>query len=194
MDNKRFLDKMPIKPDQGLRTAFFASDLRAQELARRRLEVQDAMNVRDRIPFRVLPMLATLVAKSFDKPVWTYDEKHDGYRILAYKEGPPVKLLSRNSKDRTQMFSRVADAIADPPTRTLLLDGEVVAFDRHGVSRFQLLQNLKSEPRYAVFDCLYRDGLDLRAEPLTVRRSSLEEVTGKTGRESARVFSSAIRN
>jgi hypothetical protein len=38
LDNKRFLDKIPIKPDQELRTAFFASDLRAQDLARLRLD------------------------------------------------------------------------------------------------------------------------------------------------------------
>ena len=71
---------------------------------------------------------------------------------------------------RTQRFSIVAEAVANLSARTLLLDGEVVVFDRQGISRFQLLQNLKSEPRYAVFDCLYRDGLDLRSKPLTVRR------------------------
>ena len=137
-------------------------------------------------------MLATLAPKPFDQPGWTYEEKYDGYRILAYKEGAHVTLLSRNSKDRTQMFSSVANAVANLPARTLLLDGEVVAFDRQGISRFQLLQNLKSEPKYAVFDCLYRDGLDLRAEPLTIRRSTLEEIIGKTDRQRAGIFLSAI--
>ncbi len=150
------------------------------------------MTSRDHIPFRVRPMLATLVQKPFDKPGWAYEEKYDGYRILAYKEGAHVTLLSRNSKDRTQMFSSVAKAVANLPAHTLLLDGELVAFDRQGISRFQLLQNLKSEPRYAVFDCLYRDGLDLRAQPLTVRRSALEEIIGKTGRQRSEVFSSVM--
>lgn len=148
------------------------------------------MNARDRIPFRVRPMLATLVRKPFDKPGWVYEEKYDGYRILAYKEATRVTLLSRNSKDRSQVFSNVAEAVASLPSRTLLLDGEVVAFDRQGVSQFQLLQNLKSEPKYAVFDCLYRDGLDLRAQPLAVRRSALEEIIGKTGREAPGIFAS----
>ena len=148
------------------------------------------MNARDRIPFRIRPMLATLVPKPFDRPGWAYEEKYDGYRILAYKQGAHVTLLSRNANDHTQMFSSVAEAVADLPARTLLLDGEVVAFDRQGISRFQLLQTLKSQPKYAVFDCLYRDGLDLRAEPLAVRRSALEEIIGKTGREVAGVFSS----
>ena len=150
------------------------------------------MTARDQIPFRVRPMLATLGQGPFDKPGWAYEEKYDGYRILAYKEGAHVTLLSRNSKDRTLMFSSVAKAVANLPPRTLLLDGEVVAFDRQGISRFQLLQNLKSEPKYAVFDCLYRDGLDLRAEPLTIRRSALEEIMGKTDRRRSEVFLSVM--
>ena len=95
----------------------------------------------DRIPFRVKPMLATLVKEPFDKPGWVYEEKYDGYRILAYKEGGRVTLVSRNGHDRTGTFSGVASAVAKLPGRTLLLDGEVVAFDSKWVSRFQLLQN-----------------------------------------------------
>ena len=48
----------------------------------------------DRIPFRVRPMLATLVDEPFHRPGWVYEEKYDGYRILAYKEGSGVTLLS----------------------------------------------------------------------------------------------------
>src|SRR5207237_605611 len=95
-----------------------------------------------------------------------YEEKYDGYRILAYKEGRDVTLLSRNAKDRTETFSEIARAIAPLPDRTLLLDGEAVAFDRKLVSRFQLLQQGDRPTVYAVFDCLYRNGRDLRNEPL----------------------------
>ena len=155
-------------------------------------EPGEQMNARDHIPFRVRPMLATLVARPFDKPGWAYEEKYDGYRILAYKQGTHVTLLSRNAKDRTHTFSSVAEAVAKLPARTLLLDGEVVAFDRQGISRFQLLQNLKSEPKYAAFDCLYKNGRDLRADPLIARRAALEETAGKTERERTGVFLSAI--
>jgi bifunctional non-homologous end joining protein LigD len=119
-------------------------------------------------------MLATLISQPFHKPGWVYEEKYDGFRILAYKEGGSVSLLSRNGKDRNQTYPNIAAAVAKLPYRTLLLDGEVVAFDNHRVSRFQLLQEGKVPPHYAVFDCLYQNGRDLRAEPLTERRGPME--------------------
>jgi bifunctional non-homologous end joining protein LigD len=133
----------------------------------------------ERIPFRVNPMLASLVPKPFDRPGWVYEEKYDGYRILAYKEGAKVTLLSRNQHDRSATFAVVADAVGQLPDRRLLLDGEVVAFDSKGVSRFQLLQRGDVSQHYAVFDCLYRDGRNLRAEPLSRRRDELEAVLAK---------------
>lgn len=131
----------------------------------------------DRIPFRVRPMLATLVSKPFDRTGWVYEEKYDGYRILAYKEDLKVTLLSRTDKDRTQAYPEIVAAIAALSARTLLLDGEVVAFDRHKVSRFQLLQQGRSV-QYAVFDCLYKDGTDIRSKPLSERRKVFEAVIG----------------
>ena len=133
----------------------------------------------ERISIRVHPMLASLVSKPFHQPDWVYEEKYDGYRILAYKEGAKVTLLSRNQLDRTATFAAVAAAIAQIRERTVLLDGEVVAFDSKGVSRFQLLQRGDVEQRFAVFDCIYRNGRDLRSEPLSRRRDELEAVLAK---------------
>jgi bifunctional non-homologous end joining protein LigD len=124
-------------------------------------------------------MLATLVSEPFHRKGWVYEEKYDGYRILAYKEGEKVTLFSRNAKDRTETFSEVARAISKLPARTLLLDGEVVAFDDNLVSRFQLLQQGTTPLVYAVFDCLYLDKRDLRGEPLPVRRAALEKALRK---------------
>jgi bifunctional non-homologous end joining protein LigD len=125
-------------------------------------------------------MLATLVSKPFDKPGWVYEEKYDGDRILAYKEEDRVQLVSRNGKDRTDNFSRIVAAIRILQPGTLLLDGEVVVFDSKDVSRFQLLQQSKGEPVYAVFDCLYREGKDLRKEPLSSRRAVMESSIGSS--------------
>ena len=136
------------------------------------------MTGRYRIPFHVRPMLATLVAEAFDKPGWVFEEKYDGDRILAYKEGNRVRLLSRNGSDRTDRFPGIAAAIGSLPSQTLLLDGEVVVFDKKRVSRFQLLQQRQGDPAYAVFDCLFHDGKDLRREPLLLRRAVMEGCIG----------------
>jgi len=59
-----------------------------------------------------------------------------------------------------------------------VLDGEIVAFDRHGVSRFQLLQRRalgeRIHPVFAIFDCLGGNGVDLLRRPLAERRRALE--------------------
>jgi bifunctional non-homologous end joining protein LigD len=125
-------------------------------------------------------MLATLVDEPFHRAGWVYEEKYDGYRILAYKEGRVVTLLSRNAKDRTATFPEVARAVAGLRAKTLALDGEVVGFDPDLVSRFQLLQQGDVPHVYMVFDCLWIDGRDLRAEPLRVRRAAAERAIGDT--------------
>ena len=93
----------------------------------------------DHIPTHVRPMLALLVPTPFHRPGWVFEEKYDGIRILAYKEGAKVTLLSRNDLDRTATFTDIATAIGQLRDRTLLLDGEVVAFDSKRVSHLQLL-------------------------------------------------------
>lgn len=134
-----------------------------------------------RVPFRARPMLATLVARPFDEPGWVYEEKYDGVRILAYKEGSRVVLLSRNDKDNTDRFPAIATAVARLEPETLLLDGEVVVFDPRRISRFQLLQQGQGAPVYVVFDCLFADGEDLRREPLSARRAALERLVPSRG-------------
>jgi bifunctional non-homologous end joining protein LigD len=130
----------------------------------------------DKIPFRVSPMLATLVDKPFHLSGWIYEEKYDGIRILAYKQGAHISLITRNDIVRTERYPEVAAAVSKLKPRTLLMDGEVVVFDRHNVSHFQLLQQGDGPVKYAVFDCLYLNGKDLRSAPLRDRRESLTEL------------------
>jgi len=133
-----------------------------------------------RIPFRIQPMLATLTARPFNKAGWVYEEKYDGDRMLAYKEDNRVRLLSRSAEDRTDRFPDIAQAIRELQIGSLLLDGEVVVFDKQGVSRFQLLQQGAGEPVYAVFDCLFYEGKDLRRESLATRRTVMEDAIGSS--------------
>jgi len=130
----------------------------------------------EKVPFRAAPMLATLVDKPFARTNWVFEEKYDGVRILAYKEGEKVTLISRNAMDRTARYPAIAAAVGRLRPRTMALDGEVIVRDGKGVSRFQLLQQGKGNPEYAVFDCMYADEEDLRNKALAERRAVLEKI------------------
>jgi len=59
-----------------------------------------------------------------------------------------------------------------------VLDGEIVAFDSHDVSRFQILQRRALEegikPVFAVFDCLKLNGRPILKSALRSRREAVE--------------------
>jgi len=127
------------------------------------------------------PMAPTLVRAPFHRPGWIYEEKVDGYRMLAYKDGARVRLVSRNSVDHTRRFGGIALAISKLSARTAVLDGEVAIFDQQLRSRFDWLRDpdpeaVASPPLFMAFDLLYRNGRDLSARPLRDRRAALEDV------------------
>jgi bifunctional non-homologous end joining protein LigD len=129
-------------------------------------------------------MQPTLVTKPFHRAGWIYEEKYDGWRVVAYKDGRAVRLVSRNGRDLTRRFPELGAAVGALPARTLILDGEIAVFDTALVSRFEWLRGRpKSETAtpalYMVFDCLYARRKDLRERPLRRRRHVLEgEVDG----------------
>jgi bifunctional non-homologous end joining protein LigD len=126
-------------------------------------------------------MLASEVKQPFHTPGWVYEEKYDGYRAMAYKDGPRVRLLSRNLKDLTRQFEEVAAAVAGLRAPRLILDGEIAVFDERLVSHLAYLRGSRSEdeiltpPVLVAFDCLFARGKDLRKEPLRRRRAVLEK-------------------
>ncbi len=124
------------------------------------------------------PMLATLIAKPFDRPGWVNEEKYDGIRALAYRNGKRTKLFSRNLKEFTAEFPEIANVLAGLSGGDFVLDGEIVAFDSHDVSRFQILQRRALgkgiAPVFAVFDCLELNGERILNSPLHQRRKSVE--------------------
>jgi ATP-dependent DNA ligase len=69
-------------------------------------------------------MAPTLVRAPFHRPGWIYEEKVDGYRMLAYKDGARVRLVSRNGVDHTRRYPDVAAAVARLRPSTRGLDGE----------------------------------------------------------------------
>jgi bifunctional non-homologous end joining protein LigD len=124
------------------------------------------------------PMLATLVPEPFQSPGWVYEEKYDGIRALGYRRRGRAHLYTRNLRDVTAEFPEIARALEGLRGGDLVVDGEIVALDRRGVSRFQFLQRRAvggaSRPAFAVFDCLERDGVALLERPLAERRRAVE--------------------
>ena len=64
-------------------------------------------------------MAATDVQRPFHRPGWVFEEKVDGWRVLAYKDAAGARLISRNGRDLTRRFPELAAAVAalDPPAR-----------------------------------------------------------------------------
>jgi len=130
-------------------------------------------------------MLATLVGAPFDDPDWLFEVKWDGFRVEAILDGGTTRLWTRGEQDASRYFG----PFLDPPTwlkaRTAIVDGEVIALDRHGEPDFALLQaRIKgrggaAEPTpfvYEVFDLLHLDGRSLLNAPLHRRRELLRKV------------------
>ena len=124
-------------------------------------------------------MLATLSRGVVTGPEWVFEEKYDGIRLLAFRDGARVRLFSRNLIDRTDSWPDVARAIAGLPGGDLVLDGEVFAFDKMRVSRFQLLQQ-RAHSTFAAFDLPVLGGRSLMRRPLTERREALESLLAGT--------------
>jgi bifunctional non-homologous end joining protein LigD len=131
-------------------------------------------------------MIPTLVPDPFHRDGWVYEEKVDDYRMLAYKDGARVRLVSRNGVDHTRRFHDVAVAVASLKAKTLVLDGEVAVFDQQLRSRFDWLRDspdaVATPPVLIAFDVLYVKGRDISQKPLRERRARLEELLGSADR------------
>jgi bifunctional non-homologous end joining protein LigD len=130
-------------------------------------------------------MIPTQVAEPFHHEGWVYEEKVDGWRMLAYKERDRVHLVSRTGVDHTKRFREVAATIADIPLATFVLDGEIAIFDAQLRSRFDWLRGqpdeLATPPIFVAFDILYRAGQNVTPRPLQDRRALLEDVIAGAG-------------
>ena len=129
-------------------------------------------------------MLATLTDRRDFGDDWLLERKLDGERCLARKAGGDVRLESRSGKDLTSTYPEVSAAVAAQPSRDLLLDGEVVAYEGDQTSFTRLQQRLGTTAPsleqmanypvvYCVFDLLEADGEDLTHLPLVQRRARL---------------------
>jgi bifunctional non-homologous end joining protein LigD len=134
-----------------------------------------------KLPKRLQPMLATLIDAPFDSPDWVFESKWDGFRVIACTESGKVTLYSRNGEVVSDRYRPVAKALA-AIDHDAVIDGELVALDAQGKSRFQLLQNAlrtTTNLRYCMFDIMFLDGEDVRSLPLLERKERLRKIVPK---------------
>lgn len=148
----------------------------ASRLAQKKKKTHEPLQ---RVRF-IEPMKARLAASAPVSGEWLFEIKFDGFRALAFKDGPGVALFSRNQKDFGGKFPEIADAIAQLPVKQAVIDGEIVALDKHGVSSFQLLQGIEIGERpplyFYAFDLLQLNGADCRGKTMVERKAQLEKI------------------
>jgi ATP-dependent DNA ligase len=138
------------------------------------------------------PCEPTLADRPPTGPGWLHEIKHDGFRVLARKQGERVLLWSRRGADFTTRFEAIAEAVRGLAPDQALIDGEAVVLRADGRSDFRALMTKRggAEASLVAFDLLRLDGDDLRLRPLEARREALMRLVGDVG--NSIVFSEAI--
>ncbi len=141
------------------------------------------------MPEGLPPMLAEAGEAPFNNRDWMWEPKLDGYRVLAFIDGNHVNLRSRRGLALAATFPALAAELGKQGVQTMILDGEIVAFDAAGKPSFNALQNrvqLKTEREIAAadrdapvvfycFDLLHFAGINLRKARYGDRRRYLAQ-------------------
>jgi bifunctional non-homologous end joining protein LigD len=139
------------------------------------------------------PCLPTKAPRPPSGAMWLHEIKHDGFRVIARKDGGRVKLYSRPGNDLTWRFSLIVEAVGRLRSRSCIIDGEAVPCDDNGVSSFDRIRHRDHDDCVSsfdrirhrdhddcvflyAFDLLELDGTDLRRKPLEVRKATLTSV------------------
>jgi bifunctional non-homologous end joining protein LigD len=130
----------------------------------------------------VIPAQPGLASKPPSGTDGVHEIKHDGYRIILRRDGPTVRLYSRNAYDWTVRLSAIAAAAERIKAKSFTIDGEAVVLGPDGLSRFEELSR-REAARTAIlyaFDLIEHDGGDLRNLPFLDRKATLARLLRKT--------------
>jgi bifunctional non-homologous end joining protein LigD len=129
----------------------------------------------------IQPCLPMKAPKPPSGALWLHEIKHDGFRVIARKDGARVRLYSRPGNDLTDRFSLIVEALAGLRSWSCIIDGEAVACDERGIAAFDLIRYRRNDGcvfLYA-FDLIELNGDDMRRDPLVVRKATLTSVLAK---------------
>jgi ATP-dependent DNA ligase len=77
----------------------------------------------------IAPCLPTSAPQPPSGALWLHEIKHDGFRVIARKDGERVKLYSRPGNDLTHRFPLIVEALALLRSGSCIIDGEAVGGD-----------------------------------------------------------------
>src|SRR5258708_6691246 len=123
----------------------------------------------------VVPAQPVKASKPPSGPDWVHEIKHDGYRLIVRRDGPIVRLYTRNAYDWTVRLPAIAAAAGRIKAKSFTIDGEAVVLGPDGLSRFEELRR-RSAAHAAIlyaFDLIEHDGEDLPDRPLLNRKAAL---------------------
>jgi len=72
--------------------------------------------------------------------MWLHEIKHDGFRVVAKKQGERVKLYSRPGNELTFRFRLIVEALTLLRSRSCIIDGEAVACREDGIAEFERIR------------------------------------------------------
>ena len=133
----------------------------------------------------VLRFIEPCLPSPADKPPsgsnWIHEIKHDGFRVIARKDGPRVRLYSRPGNDLTYRFPLIVEALTRLHSLSCIIDGEAVACDHKGTPSFDWLRHRQHDGSVLLyaFDLIELNGDDLRRDPLEVRKTTLASILKK---------------
>ena len=93
---------------------------------------------------------------------WIHEIKHDGFRIMARRDGAGVRLITRHGNDFTSRFPLAAAAVSALSARSFLIDGEAICANEDGLAVFDLIRRKRhgDEAVLIAFDLIELDGQD----------------------------------
>src|SRR5436309_1890143 len=126
----------------------------------------------------VPPCLPTKALEPPSGTLWLHEIKHDGFRVIARKDGNRVRLYSRPGNDLTHRFPLIVETLARLRSRSCIIDGEAVACDDKGMPSFDRIRYRHHDASVILyaFDLIELSGDDLRREPLDTRKATLASV------------------
>jgi bifunctional non-homologous end joining protein LigD len=101
--------------------------------------------------------------------------KYDGYRLRVERDGEWVRLITRGGYNWTKRYPWIVEAALKNRHKQFVIDGDAVILGVDGISDFDALHSGKfnQEVQLYAFDVLAMDTDDLRALPLSMRKTSL---------------------